>query len=156
MVVRRGTAVVAVYSAPHGGAGLCARLGARASATGAAASENGARVPARAIQVFWSGMSGNPGLVVLFGRVGADVTAVRIERSNHFAPERARVGHGWYVALWLSAPGKTHATTVRITTGLTTRTYPLPAADRQGVPRCSGAPLGSACAGEGPGQTVGR
>src|ERR1700761_2114282 len=94
MVVRRGTAVVAVYAARHGGAGLCVRSGARASETSTASSENGARIPARAIQVFWSGMSGNPGLVVLFGRLGAGVTAVRIDRSNHFGPARARGRHG--------------------------------------------------------------
>lgn len=161
LVVRRGTATAAVYRAPRGGAGLCARVGVGpngVSDSSLASSESGARVPAEGIQVFWAGMSGNPGLVVLFGRVGASVTAVTIERSNHFAPEHARVGHGWYAVMWSGAPDKTHPTKVRITADSITRTYPLPPADRVGVPDCGGPQPenGTSCAGTGPGQTVGR
>jgi hypothetical protein len=125
------------------------------SDTGSASSENGAKVPADAIQVFSAGMSGKPGAMVLFGRVGAIVTAVTIERSHHFEPVRARVAHGWYVVLWTGAPHKTHATKVRITADSIIRTYRLPATDREGVPDC-GEPPASACADVGPGQTVGR
>jgi hypothetical protein len=158
LVVRDGIAVAAVYSAPRGGAGLCALSGSGASGVSersTASSEDGARVPSAAIQVFSDQMSGAPGLVVLYGRVGTSVTAVTIQRSGHYAAVRARVAHGWYVALWSALRHRTHATTVRITAGSTTRTYPLPAADRRGVPGC-GRPPASGCSDSGPGQIVGH
>ena len=158
LVVRDGTAVAAVYPAPRGGASLCAVSGVGADAVsgeGTGSSEDGATVPPDAIQVFSNQTSGNPGLVVLYGRVGRDVTAVTIERSRHHAPVHARVAHGWYLALWTGLPHRTHATTVRITTGSMTRTYPLPAADRQGVPSCGEPPAGG-CSSSGPGQLVGH
>jgi hypothetical protein len=157
IVLRGGGATAEIYAEPRGGAGLCAFSGRgrnKVSETGSSSSESGAGVPAKAIQVFWAGMSGDPGLVVLYGRVGASVTAVTIDRSNHFAPARALVAHGWYAVMWSGAPHRTHPTNVRITTGATTRTYPLPPAAQQGVPGC-GRPPNSGCASQGPGQTVG-
>ena len=158
LVVRDGTAVAAVYSAPRGGASLCALSGAGASAVrdkATASSEDGARVPSDAIQVFADEASGNPGLVALYGRVGTSVTAVTIKRSGHYAPVHARIVHGWYAVLWSGRPHRTHATTVQITASSITRTYPLPAADRQGVPGC-GEPPASGCSDSGPGQIVGH
>jgi hypothetical protein len=146
----RGPYTASVYAMPNG-AGTCVS-GTGVSFSGTAHGIGEGNVGPGQIQTFVSSSNDSSGhsLTVLDGRVGAGVTAVRIERSNGTAVT-ATLSAGWYLAWW---PGSSHATTAQITTPSGTHTTRLPAAATQGPPTCGGPP-GSGCVSIGPSSAIG-
>jgi hypothetical protein len=103
------------------------------------------------VQAFSAGSSDDSGnaFVVLYGRLGAGVTAVAFQLSNGIAVH-ATVSHRWYLAWW---PNRAHATAALITTASGSRTVALSGAAAAGAPSCGGA--GTGCGGVGPPVNIG-
>jgi hypothetical protein len=100
-----------------------------------------ASVAAGQIQLAGRGLRDSAGdaLTLVYGRTGAGVSAVTIERSDGTSVQ-ATVTNGWYLAWW---PGTVTATNAEVTTASGTSTVAFPSTPALPVPGC---PSGARCA----------